>query len=447
MYDIAIIGAGPGGYVAAIRAAQLGATVALIEKDEVGGVCLNRGCIPSKTIISCTEKYNEVKKLSKYGIAAGNITVDYKIIYDRKNQTVEKLQKSLTTLIKNKKVTLIKGEAVIESANTLTVKEELVEFKNLIIATGSHPVSLPGLEVDHKFIINSDDILLLDELPNSTLIVGSGAIGLEWARILNSLGKQVYIVEMADRLCPMGDGEVSEYLEKLARRMKMPVYKGTTIKKIDSNKVTLSDGAEITVEAVFLAAGRQPNTNINGIEQLNIEKNRNFIKVNTNLQTNIPHIYAIGDVTGLYQLAHVASHQGIKAVEHILLGKEVDISYNLVPSVIYGKPEIASVGYTEEALIKQEIPYKKSIFPMSAIGRAQAEDKIEGFVKVLADESKILGVHIIAECAGELIEQANIAMAGNISAKDLTEMIFPHPSYSEAIHEAFLGIIGECIHK
>jgi len=446
MYDIAIIGAGPGGYVAAIRAAQLGASVVLIEKQGVGGVCLNTGCIPTKTILACTEKYDEAQKLKKYGITAENITVDYGEIAKKKSQTVEKLQKSLTRLIKSKNIQLISGEAALETANSLKVNNEIIEFKNLIIATGSRTASLPGLETDHSFILNSDDVLALQELPKSVMIVGSGAIGMEWARIFHAMQKQVTIVEIADRLCPMYDSEVSDYVEKLKRRMKIAVHKGTTVEKIEGKKVILSNGEEIQPEIIFLAVGRQPNTDIKGIDRLNIEKNGRFIKVDTNLRTNIENIYAIGDVTGLFPLAHVASHQGVKAVENILLDKPADINYTLVPNVIYGKPEIASVGLSENALTAKEIPCKKSVFPMSAIGRAQAEDKIEGFVKVLADENRILGVHIVADNAGELIQQATIAITGGLSPETLTETVFPHPTFSEAIHEAFLGITGESLH-
>lgn len=442
MYDIAIIGAGPGGYAAAIRAARLGAKVALIERENVGGVCLNRGCIPSKTVIACVEKYNEAQKLAKFGVNAENLTYNYGEIYNKKQKTVDKLQKSLTNLIKANKIELINAEARIESANLIYAGSEKIEFKYLVIATGSAPAPVGGLEIDHGFVLDSDDVLALRELPDSVLIVGSGAIGIEWARIFHGLKKQAGIVEIADRLCPMYDREVSGYVEKLKRRMRIPVYKNTVIEKLEGKKAILSNGVGIEPGVIFIAAGRQPNTGIKGIENLNIEKNGKFLKVDNNLKTNINNIYAIGDVTGLFPLAHVASRQGVKAVEHIMLGKQAHINYCLVPNIIYGKPEVASVGYTEDALAEKGMTYKKSIFPVSATGRAQADDKTEGFVKVLADENEILGVHIVAECAGELIQQANIAM----NRGNLKEAIFPHPTYSEAFHEAFLGISGECLH-
>lgn len=446
MYDIAIIGAGPGGYVAAIRAAQLGAKVALIEKDGVGGVCLNRGCLPSKTIIALAEKYNEAKKLSKYGINVENLTFDYSKISDKKRNVVDKLNKSLARLLKNKNVDVKIGEAVVESLGTLRVGEEIIEFKNLILATGTRTQSLPNLEIDHKFILDSDDILKLTELPESVLIVGSGAVGIEWSRIFHSFDKRVSIVEIADSLCPMHDREVSEHVEKLKKRSRIPVYKSTTIEKIENKKVLLSNEIEIEPDIVFLAAGRQPNTDIPGIEKFNIEKNGKYFKVDENFRTNVANVYAIGDVNGIFQLAHVAMHQGIAAVEHIMQGKETKLNYNQVPCIIYGKPEIACVGQTEDDLIKNNISFKKSIFPVSALGRAHAEDKIDGFIKVLANENEILGVHIVADCAGELIQQAVIAMSGGVSPEALTGFVFPHMTYTEAIHEAVLGVSEKSLH-
>lgn len=446
MYDIAVIGAGPGGYVAAIRAAQLGAKVVLIEKDSIGGVCLNRGCLPSKTVISQSEKYNDAKKLSKHGIKVDNLSFDYKEMHDKRQHVVDKLQKSLTKLIKTKGVDIIIGEPVIESSNSLRVGENVIEFKNLILATGTRTMSLPGLEIDHKFILDSDDVLAMTELPGSALIVGSGAVGIEWSRIFHSLEVKVSIVEIADRLCPMHDREISEHVEKLKKRSRVPVYKSTVIEKIDGKKVFLSNGVELEPDIVFLAAGRQPNTDIKGIESLNVEKNGRYFKVDNNFKTSAGNIYAIGDVNGIFQLAHVAFHQAIAAVEYIIQGKEAHINYKHVPGIIYGKPEIASVGYTEDELIKDNISYKKSMFPVSALGRAHAEDKIDGFVKVLANKKEILGVHIIADCAGELIQQAVISMAGGIAPETLTETIFPHMTYSEALHEAILGISGESLH-
>lgn len=450
VYDIAIIGAGPGGYIAAIRASQLGAKVALIEKDQIGGVCLNRGCIPSKAIIASVDKYNEAKKLSKFGISIDKLSYNYHEIFNRKEKTVQKLIKGLSQLIKANKIKLIKGEACIESPNSLKIntvsEEENIEFKNLIIATGSRPASLPGIELDHEFVLDTDDVLKLERLPESALIVGSGAVGIEWARIFNGLEKDTSLIEIESTLAPGLDESISESLCKEFKKRKIRYYTDTKIEKIENKRVFLSNKEEITPEIVFLGAGRVPNSEIKGIENLNLEKNRGYISVDNNLKTSADNIYAIGDVNGILQLAHVASHQGIQAVEHIITGKEADIDYQNAPFVIYGNPEIASVGCNEKALVSCGIPYKKSVFPMSALGRAMTEETTEGFIKILANHERILGVHIVSERASELAQQLAIAKSAGASPEKLKEIIFAHPTYSEAVHEGILGILEQGIH-
>jgi len=449
-YDIAIIGAGPGGYVAAIRAAQLGAKVALIEKEYVGGVCLNRGCIPTKTIIASMDRYNQVKKLSKFGINIENLSFDYSKISQRKGDIVEKIRKNLAGLIKSYKIEVISGSASIESANKIIVEQAEnsveIEFKNIIIATGSRPVSLPELNIDHKFILDTNDILSLESLPESVLIVGSGASGIEWSRIFGNFGKKVVLVEFAPILAPMFDKSISERIERMFKRQRIEFYTGTCISKIEESTAFLNNGKEFKPDIIFLAAGRTPNIEINGLDKLGIKTCKKGIVVDENLKTSVDNVYAIGDVTGILPLAHVASHQGIKAVEKILLDKISPVNYNAVPKIIYGNPEIASVGYTEDELISKNIRYKSSIFPMSAIGKSVVEDEIEGFVKVLADENKIFGVHIIAEQAAAMVQQAAIAINNNLSSQNIKETVFAHPTYSEAVHESFLGINGFPIH-
>ncbi|MDD3013059.1 MAG: dihydrolipoyl dehydrogenase [Candidatus Gastranaerophilales bacterium] len=449
-YDIAIIGAGPGGYVAAIRAAQLGVKVALIERENVGGVCLNWGCIPTKAVITSMDKYNEAQKFSKYGINLENLSYDYEKISERKWSVVDKIRKNLTGLIKSYKIDIISGEAAIESVNLLKITQVGsvidIEYKYLIIATGSRPVSLPGLTIDHKFILDTNDILSLESLPESILLVGSGASGIEWSRIFNSFGKKVILTEMAPRLAPMFDVSISERIERIFKRQRIEFFTGTRISKIEATKVTLDNGKEFSPDIIFLAAGRAPNIEINGLEKLGIKTSKKGIEVDDNLRTNIDNIYAIGDITGILPLAHVASHQGMKAVENILLNKTSPINYLAVPKIIYGNPEIASVGYSEEELIAQNISYESSEFPMSAIGKSLIEDQIEGFVKVLADKNRILGVHIIANQAAAMIQQAAIAINCNLSPDDLKDTIFAHPTYSEALYESFLGIDGSPIH-
>lgn len=449
-YDIAIIGAGPGGYVAAIRAAQLGAKVALIEKEQVGGICLHWGCIPSKAIITSMDRYKEAKKLHKFGINTENLSYNYSEIYERKEKIVQKLTRGLTQLIKSNGIDLIKGEASIENRNSLKIQiesgQEIIEYKNLIIATGSRPVSLPNIELDHEFVLDTNDILRLKELPESVLIVGSGAVGIEWARIFNGLDKEVTLVEIAPKLAPTLDSSISNAISREFKKNKIKFHTGIGVEKIENKRVILSNGEELSPEIVFLGAGRVPNVEINGIHNLNPEMNGKFFKVDNNLRTSVDNIYAIGDVNGIFQLAHVASHQGIKAVEHIILGQEADIDYCNVPFVIYGKPEAASVGYSEESLQQRGVSYRKSVFPMSALGKSQVEDEVDGFIKVLADEAKILGIHVYADNGSELVQQLAIAKSAGVSPENLKEIVFPHPTYSEGVHESVLGLFEQALH-
>jgi len=451
IYDIAIIGAGPGGYVAAIRAAQLGSSVLLIEKEFLGGTCLNRGCIPSKSVITSAEKYSSAKKFSKFGVNIENLGFDYKKISERKDFVVEKMRKSLTQLIKSNKIDVIYGEACIENKNRLKIinnsdENNIIEFKNLIIASGSRTVSLPDLEIDHEFILDTDDVIKLDKIPESVLIAGSGASGIEWARIFNTFGSKVIIVEIAQNLAPLHDKSISERVERIFKQKKIEFYTNTKIKQIINKKVVLDNNLEFSPEIVFLAAGRSPNTEIKGIETLNIAKSGKYFAVDNNLKTNINNIYAVGDVTGLMPLAHTASHQGVAAVENILHNKQANINYNAIPHIIYGNPEICAAGLSEQELIKRNISYKSSIFPVSAAGKYFIEDEIEGFVKVLSDGEKILGVHIITDNGADLIAQAAIAISNNLTVEQIVETVFAHPTHSEALHEAFLGINSKSLH-
>jgi len=449
-YDIAIIGAGPGGYVAAIRAAQLGAKVALIEKDKPGGVCLHWGCIPSKSIIASVDRYNAAKRFSKFGIHLDNLSYNYSEIFQRKEKIVQKLCKGLIQLIKGNGIDLITGVACLESDNSLKVHtgsgEELIEFDNLIIASGSRTCSLPNIELDHEFVIDTNDVLKLQELPESVLIVGSGAVGIEWVRIFDGFDKEVKVIEVAPKLSPMLDNSLSEAIERSLKRKKIDFYTNTCIKEVREKKVVLSNGMELAPDIVFLAAGRVPNVEIKGIESLNLEFNGRFFKVDRNLRTSADNIYAIGDVNGIFPLAHVASHEGIRAVEHIMLNKEAPMNYQNIPFVIYGHPEAASIGYTEDQLKEKGMSYKKSLFPMSILGKAMAEDETDGFVKVLANEEEILGIHIISDNGSELVQQLTIAKSTGLKPENLKEVVFPHPTYSEAIHESILGLYEESLH-
>lgn len=446
MYDIAIIGAGPGGYISAIRAAQLGAKVVLIEKDSLGGTCLNRGCIPSKVLLSTADKLNELKKYTKFGINVDSVNLDYQALCTRKQSIISKLQNGILKLLESYSIDIINGEAKILTSDSLAVNDSKVEFKKLIIATGSKPAAIPGIEVDHDFVIDSDDALSLESLPESILIVGSGAIGLEWARIFSSLKKKVYLTEIAPQLFPASDKCISSRIERLLKKQRVEFYKETSIENINNKVIKLSNGKIITPDKVLLAVGRQPNIENLGLENTGIALNGKYIKVDENLKTNIDNIYAIGDVTGKLQLAHVASHQGISVVEHILEGKQVHINYDNVPSVIYGQPEIASVGKTEYELEKNKVEYKVSTLPITAIGKALIEDDIDGFVKVLSVDGKVVGAHIIAKEASSLLQQFVISMQIDNNVSIIKNAIFPHPTYSEAVYESVLGLDNLALH-
>lgn len=452
MYDIAVIGAGPGGYVAAVRASQLGAKVALIENNHLGGTCLNWGCIPSKATLTCADKYNSAKKFSKFGIELDNISFDYQKVCERRWFIVDKMRKNLTQLIKSYKIDVVFGEACIETPHKLKVinetEETFVDFKNLIIATGSRPTSLPGLQIDHEFILDTNDIMKIEKLPESVLVVGTGPSGVEWTRIFEIFGTKVTLVEMAPNLVPICDKSISERLERIFKIKKIECHTSTKIKAISDKKVTLDNGKEINPEIIFVAAGRTPNTEIKGIEQFNLSMNGRYLKVDNNMKTSADNVYGIGDVNGLLPLAHTASHQGIAAVEHILLNKEADINYEAIPHIVYGNPELCAVGLREDDLIRKKIEYKSSTYPISATGKYFIEDELEGFVKILAstDGNKIYGVHIVADHGADLIQQAAIAIKNNLTVKQLQETVFAHPTYSEAVYEAFLGIDDRALH-
>lgn len=420
-FDFGIIGAGPAGYTAAIRAAQLGKSVVLFEKDELGGVCLNKGCIPTKTFLHSADLYNSIKKASNAGIMAENVTIDFEKIVERKDKTVEKIKKSLEMLLKSYKIEIIKAEAKIKEHNLIEAGAEEYDCEYIFLATGSSPTCVGGFQFDHKFILSSDDVLNLKTLPEKIVIVGSGAIGIEWARIYSSFGVDVSIVEIADRLLPLADFEISQRLERIFKMARVKMFLSTSVEKIEDKKVTLSNGEILEPDFVLFATGRKPHAQYPVSSILNL----------------------VGDAFGEVQLAHFASHQAVSIVEDIVLSKPV-VDF-LVPSIVYGNPEIAWVGETEQELIRKKVEYKKSIFPMSALGKAQTENNLEGLIKVLAYDDKVLGAHIISKEASALIHQFSIAMQNGLSVEDLKHCCFAHPTYSEGVYESLLGLDGESL--
>ena len=410
-FDLGIIGGGPAGYTAAFQARSKGLSVVLFEKDKVGGVCLNRGCIPTKAILHSAELYEEMKSATELGITAENLSFDYSKVVERKDKIVEKLRKSLELSLKNSGVVVVNAEAKIPShtmkdgENQVFANGEIYECKKIITATGSKPRDFDGLRFDHKFILSSDDILNLKTLPKSIVIIGSGAIGLEWARILSAFDVEVTIVEMADHLLPLADIEVSKRVERIFKSKKIKFYTSNGVEKIENQNVTLKSGETLTPELVLLATGRTPQP----IENCDI---------------------CIGDACGKIQLAHFAIKQAVAEITNI------EFNENLVPSVVYGCPEIAWIGKREQDL--EEGNYKKSNILISALGKSHCDNCSDGFIKILSQEGKIVGAHIVSKEAASLIQEITIAMQNNIAIDDLKKVCFAHPTYSEGIFECLL---------
>lgn len=419
-YDFGIIGAGPAGYTAAIRASQLGKSVVLFEKEHVGGVCLNKGCIPTKTFLRSADVYSSLKKISNLGINVENYSLDFEKVVQRKDKTVEKIRKSLEMLLKSYEIEIVKAEASIKAQNLIESEGQEYSCKNILVAIGSEPKCVGGFDFDHEFILSSDDVLKLKTLPKKVAIVGSGAIGIEWARIFSSFGVDVSVIEIADKLLPLADFEVSQRLERIFKMSKIKMYLATSVKEIKDKKITLSNEEVLEPDFVLFATGRKSSF----------------------LMSVSPEVSLIGDVFGDVQLAHFASHQGINVVNEIILGKPQENIF--IPAVIYGHPEIAWIGKTEQELDGTE--YKKSIFPISALGKAHCDNDIEGLIKVLADnDGNILGAHIIAGEASALIHQISIAMQNKLKVDDLKQCCYAHPTYSEGIYEAMLGLDNESL--
>lgn len=413
-FDIGIIGGGPAGYTAAFRAREKGLSVILFEKDKIGGVCLNKGCIPTKAILHSAQLYEEIKSAHNLGINAENTSINYPKIIEHKDSIVEKLRKNLELSLKNAGVTIVYAEAEIVSSNTtnsdfnpeskiIKANEKIYICNEIISATGSSPKDFDNLKFDHEFILSSDDILELTQLPKNILIVGSGAIGIEWTRILTAFDVEVSIIELADHLLPIADVEVSKRIERIFKTKKIKMYLNNSIDKIENKNVYLKTGEILTPEKILIAVGRKPEKLIN---------------------CDI----CIGDACGKIQLAHFAIKQALNAIS----GTEFDET--LVPSVIYGCPEIAWIGKREQDL--QENTFQKSNLLVSALGKSHCDNCTEGFIKILSQNGKIIGAHIVSKEASSLIQQIAIAMQNNLSIEDLKKVCFAHPTYSEGIFES-----------
>jgi dihydrolipoamide dehydrogenase len=460
-YDLLIIGGGPGGYVAAIKGAQLDLSVGLIERDKVGGACLHKGCIPTKALIQSTHVYELFKRSKEFGIVTKGVRADFSEFHKRKQTIVNRLFGGVEYLLKKNKVDLLKGIGQIISPGKVLVRngnktEEEVSAKNIIIATGSSPVVFKGLPHDKKNVLTSDDILELKEVPSSLLIIGGGSVGVEFAYIYNALGSEVTVIEVMDEILPTTDKDVGSALRKCLSKRGIKFLTQTELGhiKIKENsvetKVKDNDGKTETLqsEKVLLAMGRKPETDDLGLESLNLEYNGRFINVDEGMQTNQSGIYAIGDVIGPPMLAHLASAQGLLAAHNIAGVDYPPINDNTIPKVTYTNPQVASVGMTQEDAELAGHDLKTARFPFISNGKAQTLGEEEGFIKVITDESsgEILGVHLIGHEVGELIGGMSLAMNLEVTNLEVSANIFPHPTLSEVFAEAFHMIEGKAIH-
>ncbi len=462
-FQVVVIGGGPGGYVCAIRLAQLGLKTACIEsRGSLGGTCLNVGCIPSKSLLNLSEEFHKVKGLANKGIEVGNVKLNLEKMMKSKNKAVTVLTKGVEFLLKKNKVTYFKGHGSFKSRNEILIKNDenkeiIIHSEKIVIATGSVPASLPGINIDEKIIISSTGALSLEKVPNKMVVVGGGYIGLEMGSVWSRLGTDVQVVEFLDHITPGMDKEISLEFMKILKKQGIKFNMQNKVEKIKINK----SGAEVLTvdkdgkknnfkcDVVLLSVGRKPNTDGLNLKKVGVildDKNR--IKTDKNFKTNIENIYAIGDVIDGPMLAHKAEDEGIAVAENIV-GQSGHVNYDTIPGVIYTKPEIASIGKTEEQLIKLNQKYKVGKFSFMANSRAKAIDDAEGFVKILADEKtdKVLGAHIIGLHAGELIAEIGVAMEFGASAEDIARTCHAHPTFSEAVKEAALSVDKRAIHS
>jgi len=452
-FDVVVIGSGPGGYVCAIRCAQLGMKTAVIEKyNTLGGTCLNVGCIPSKSLLDSSHHYHEaVHNFSTHGITIeGSIKVDLNKMISRKDSVVDQTTKGIDYLMSKNKIRVFNGLGSFVDSHTVSINSsEKIKFNNAIVATGSKPISLPFAKIDKKRIISSTEALKLKEIPKKLIVIGGGVIGLELGQVYSRLGSEVSVIEYSDKITPFMDGAVSKELLRIFKKQKIKFYLSHKVTSVTSEKNSISvnaedsNGSNVNFEGDYclVSVGRKPYTHGLNLSSVGINTNdKGQIEVNDKLQTNIENIYAIGDVIAGPMLAHKAEEEGVLVAE-ILAKQKPHINYNLIPNVIYTWPEVASVGKTQEQLSSEGIEFKTGQFPMRALGRARASMDIDGFVKILADKKtdEILGVHIIGARAADLIAEAVTAMEFRASAEDVSRMSHSHPTYAEAIKEAALA--------
>ncbi|MFC1766976.1 dihydrolipoyl dehydrogenase [Candidatus Margulisiibacteriota bacterium] len=430
-FDIVVVGAGPGGYTAAIRAAQLGKKVALIEKSEVGGTCLNHGCIPTKTLHASTKLYSKIKKADKFGINAENVSINLEKIIERKDRIVSQLRKGLEYLFKENKIALIKGEGILKDAKHIEVAGRTIHAEKIILATGSRVSSLPGFELDGKKILSSDDILKIKNVPKSLAVIGAGPMGIELGCVFNDLGAKVTVFEIMPRIMPLEDEEVCAGLAQVLAKKGMEIKTNTSLKDTGS------------FDMVLISVGRKLNTE--GFDKIGIKLEKGKVIVNDKMETNLPGIYAIGDIAGKYMFAHTAAKEGIVAAENAS-GKKAKMEHHAVPRCIYSDPAVASVGLNEKEAREKLKDIKIGKFPFRASSKSLINDERDGFIKIITDKSdKIVGIHILGGDATEIFGEAGLAVSKQMKAEDIINTIHAHPTVYESMYEAAENVLKQSI--
>ena len=459
-YDLIVLGSGPGGYVAAIRAAQLGLKVAIIERENLGGICLNWGCIPTKALLRSAEIYHYMQHAGDYGLTAANISADIDAVVKRSRGVAKQLNQGVTHLMKKNKITVHMGDGKVTAANTLTVtkdgKSEELTAKNIILATGARARDLPFAPADGKRIWTYRHAMVPPEMPKKLLVIGSGAIGIEFASFYNDMGAEVTVVEMLNRIVPVEDADVSTFLEKALTKQGMTIMTGAGVEELKatatgvSAKIKGKDGKIIASEFThcIVAIGIVPNTENIGLEALGVEMDRGFLKTDPMCRTNVPGLWAIGDITAPPWLAHKASHEGVIAAEAIAGGHPHAMDPKNIPGCTYCHPQVASVGLTEAKAREAGYDVKVGSFPFLGNGKAIALGEAEGFIKTVFDAKtgELLGAHMVGAEVTELIQGYTIGKTAELVEADFIHTVFPHPTLSEMMHESVLGAYGKMLH-
>lgn len=459
-YDLVVIGSGPGGYVAAIRASQLGLKTAIVEREELGGVCLNWGCIPTKALLRIAERRDFLREADRVGLKVGEPAVDWSRVIARSREAASKLSRGVDFLMKKNKIAVFRGHGRFVTPSRIEVKGADGKAKELsatraIVATGGRPSTIPGVEIDGKKIISSREAMVLPEVPKSMAIVGAGAIGLEFAYLYSAFGSRVTLIEYLDKILPTGDDEICAQLAKSFKKRGVEIHTSSRVKSAtragSGVRVAFEKGgAETSVEAdvALMAVGIRGNVEDLGLEEIGVVAERSFVRTDDDLRTGVTGVYAIGDVCGQPALAHVASAEGIHAVEHMLERNPQPLDYGAMPACVYCQPQVASVGMTEREAKEKGIEVKVGRFPFAANGKAVAVGETEGFVKIIAEakHGEILGAHLIGSEATELVAELGLARSSEITVHDLHHAVHSHPTLSEALMEAAADWDGRAIH-